>query len=72
MRPLLTLLSLRRRRYSLYYFYGQSDMDGLLQSSFYFGYMAIASLAVAALLGSVGFFATLTFVRYIYSRVKTD
>ena len=58
--------------YSWFYFYNESNMDGFLQSSFYFGYMAILSLAIAVMLGSVGFFSTLWFVRYIYARVKTD
>ena len=40
--------------YSWFYFFNESDMDGLLQSSFYFGYMAILSLAIAVMLGSVG------------------
>jgi len=58
--------------YSIYYFYFKSNMDGLLQSSFYFGYMSIISIAIAVMLGSVGFWSTLVFVRYIYSRVKCD
>jgi hypothetical protein len=58
--------------YAVHYFYMKSSMDGLLQTSFYFGYMSMVSLAIAAMLGSVGFFSTLVFVRYIYSRVKCD
>ena len=47
-------------------------MGGLLQSSFYFGYMAIISLASVLMLGSIGFYSSCAFVRYIYSRVKCD
>lgn len=58
--------------YSFYYYYHRSNMDGLLQLSFYFGYMAIISYAFFLMLGFVGFYSAYEFVCYIYGAVKTD
>eukprot|EP00904_Undaria_pinnatifida_P002897 jgi/Undpi1/12608/HiC_scaffold_6.g02277.m1 len=58
--------------YSFFYFFNTSDMNGLLQSSFYFGYMAVISYAFFIMLGFVGFMSSLTFVKHIYSVVKCD
>jgi hypothetical protein len=58
--------------YSFYYYFHRSDMTGMLQSSFYFGYMAVVSFAFFLMLGSAGFQFSLIFVKYIYSRVKCD
>ena len=43
-----------------------------LQSSFYFGYMAVISYAFFIMLGFVGFVSSLTFVKHIYSVLKCD
>ena len=58
--------------YSIIYFYYRSDMVGVLQGSFFFGYMAVISYAIGLGLGSVGYVAGLGFVRYIYNRVKVE
>jgi hypothetical protein len=58
--------------YSFYYYSHRSGMSGLLQSSFYFGYMAVISFAFFLMLGSAAFQFSLVFVKYIYSRVKCD
>merc|ERR1719261_774032 len=58
--------------YSFYFYYYRSGMTGILQSSFYFGYMAVVSFAFFLMLGSAGFQFSLVFVRYIYSRIKSD
>jgi hypothetical protein len=58
--------------YSFYYYFHRSGMSGVLQTSFYFGYMAIISFAFFLMLGSAGFQFSLVFVKYIYSRVKCD
>jgi len=47
-------------------------MDGLLQGSFFFGYMACVAYAFFLMLGAIGSFACQKFVKYIYSRVKCD
>jgi hypothetical protein len=58
--------------YSFYYYYHRSGMSGILQTSFYFGYMAVVSLAFFLMLGAASFQFSLFFVKYIYSRVKCD
>mmetsp|Transcript_1716 Transcript_1716/g.3842 ORF Transcript_1716/g.3842 Transcript_1716/m.3842 type:complete len:628 (-) Transcript_1716:1269-3152(-) len=58
--------------YSFYYYFHRSGMTGILQSSFYFGYMAVVSFGFFLMLGSAGFQFSLVFVKYIYSRVKCD
>lgn len=58
--------------YSFFYYFQRSDMKGLMQTSFFFGYMTCFSYALFLLLGTVGFRASLLFVRYIYSNIKCD
>ena len=58
--------------YSFYYYFHRSEMSGMLQGSFYFGYMSVISFAFFLMLGSAGFLFSLVFVRYIYSRIKSD
>lgn len=58
--------------YSFFYFFHRSNMDGLLQASFFFGYTGIVSYAFFCMLGFVGFISSFTFVSYIYGAVKTD
>lgn len=58
--------------YSFYYYFHRSGMNGLLQTSFYFGYMSIVSFGFFLMLGAAGFQFSLVFVKYIYSRVKCD
>merc|ERR1711977_744758 len=58
--------------YSFFYFFHRSSMKGMIQGSFYFGYMAIISYAFFLMLGAVGFHATFAFICHIYSVVKAD
>lgn len=58
--------------YSFFYFFHRSQMDGLLQGSFYFGYMTLVSYAFFLMLGFVGFMSSFAFVDYIYGSVKCD
>jgi hypothetical protein len=58
--------------YSLYYFNFRSEMSGTLQGAFFLGYMGLISFAFALLLGAVGFFCSLKFVKYIYLSIKID
>lgn len=58
--------------YSFYYYVYRSEMDGMLQLSFYFGYTGIASYAFFMMLGFVGFLSSFSFVHHIYSNVKAD
>jgi transmembrane 9 superfamily protein 3 len=58
--------------YSVYYFLFKTKMYGLFQTTFYFGYMALFSLALGIMCGTVGYVGTAKFVRKIYSTVKID
>lgn len=58
--------------YSFYFYFHRTGMSGALQGSFYFGYMAVISFGFFLMLGSASFQCSLVFVRYIYSRIKSD
>ena len=58
--------------YSFYYFFQRSEMDGFFQISYFFGYMFLISYASFIMLGSIGFYSSLKFVKYIYQFVKID
>lgn len=58
--------------YSIYYFIFKTKMYGLFQTTFYFGYMALFSMGLGLMCGTVGYFGTSLFVRKIYSTVKID
>ena len=58
--------------YSMYFLVNESHMTGLLQLSFYFGYMGLLCYGLFLMLGAVGFFASMIFVRQIYRSIKCD
>jgi transmembrane 9 superfamily protein 3 len=58
--------------YSIYYFVFKTSMHGLVQTSFYFGYMLLISLAMGTLCGTLGHWAGNRFVRTIFQNVKVD
>ncbi len=58
--------------YCFFYYFYRSDMYGLLQTSFFFGYMLVISVAMAATLGFLGFYSSLTFVTHMYRAVKCE
>eukprot|EP01089_Gocevia_fonbrunei_P022925 TRINITY_DN9460_c0_g1_i1.p1 TRINITY_DN9460_c0_g1~~TRINITY_DN9460_c0_g1_i1.p1 ORF type:complete len:582 (-),score=59.45 TRINITY_DN9460_c0_g1_i1:55-1800(-) len=58
--------------YSFFYFLYRSNMHGFLQLSFYFGYMWIVCYFFFIMLGTVGFYSSLVFVRNIYKNVHVD
>lgn len=58
--------------YSFHFLIADSSMNGFLQLSFYFGYTALLCYAIFLMLGTIGFFASLTFVREIYRTIKSD
>jgi len=58
--------------YSLFYYFYRSRMSGMLQTSFYFSWMAIVCYFFFFTLGSVGFFSSLVFVRRIYKGLHID
>lgn len=47
-------------------------MYGLFQTAFYFGYMALFSIALGIMCGTVGYIGAYVFVRKIYTTVKID
>ena len=58
--------------YCFFYYFERSSMFGFMQTSFFFGYMLMASYAAAVMLGTVGFLSSLVFVRRIYAAIKCD
>ena len=58
--------------YGIYYFVFKTQMNGFLQTSFYFGYMGLISLALGILCGTLGHAAASKFVRAIFQNVKVD
>lgn len=58
--------------YCFYYYFARSDMSGLMQTSFFFGYMLMVCFAFFLMLGTVGWRASLTFVRHIYKAIKCE
>mmetsp|Transcript_1699 Transcript_1699/g.4580 ORF Transcript_1699/g.4580 Transcript_1699/m.4580 type:complete len:587 (-) Transcript_1699:241-2001(-) len=58
--------------YCFYYYFIRSEMTGLMQTSFFFGYNAVVCYAFFLMLGSVGFISSLTFVRHIYRAIKCE
>jgi energy-coupling factor transporter transmembrane protein EcfT len=58
--------------YSWFWYFKRSEMEGVLQGSFFFTYMAVISYAFFLLLGSCSFLSSMAFVRGIYGRLKID
>ena len=71
--------------YSIYYFFFKTRMYGffqvifryfepsnLVQTSFYFGYMAMFCLGLGLMCGGLGYLGTSMFVHKIYTYVKID
>ena len=58
--------------YALFYYYERSHMYGTLQTLEFFGYTCLFCYVFFLVLGTVSFFASLYFVRYIYRNLKMD
>ncbi|XP_056868581.1 transmembrane 9 superfamily member 1 [Takifugu flavidus] len=58
--------------YSVFYYWNRSSMSGLVQSTEFFGYSLLTSMVFSLMLGSVSFWASLAFIRYIYCSIKMD
>jgi len=58
--------------YGIYYFLFKTQMNGFLQTSFYFGYMLLISTTLGILCGTLGHSASSKFVRAIFNNVKVD
>ncbi|KAI0495574.1 hypothetical protein KFK09_021875 [Dendrobium nobile] len=58
--------------YSFCYYHTRLNMSGFMQISFFFGYMACICYGFFLMLGTVGFCASLLFVRHIYRSIKCE
>ncbi|CAI8586084.1 unnamed protein product [Vicia faba] len=58
--------------YCMFFYHARSDMYGFMQTSFFFGYMACICYGFFLMLGTVGFRASLIFVRHIYRSIKCE
>lgn len=58
--------------YGVYYFLFKTNMHGLLQTTFYFGYMTLIALNLGLVCGTIGHGAASRFVRAIFQNVKVD
>jgi hypothetical protein len=58
--------------YCFYYYHMRSDMTGFMQTSYFFGYMAIVCYGFFLMLGNVGYQASLLFVRQIFRTIKSE
>jgi len=58
--------------YGIYYYLFKTQMNGLLQTLFYFGYMALIAVHLGVLCGTLGHVAASKFVRAIFQNVKVD
>ena len=56
----------------LNHFIFQLEIVGFTSTVLYFGYTALMAITFGMFTGTVGFFASFTFVRYVYSAVKID
>jgi transmembrane 9 superfamily member 3 len=58
--------------YGIYYFLFKTQMNGFLQTTFYFGYMSLIAIHLGLLCGTLGHWAASRFVRAIFQNVKVD
>ena len=58
--------------YCVYFHVARSGFSSFLQLSRYYGYMAPVCLALFHMLATVGFTASMAFVRLIYRSIKSD
>jgi len=58
--------------YTIYYFWTKTHMTGVLQVSFYFGYMAMFCLTLGLVTGTIGFMGSKMFVHKIFTTIHSD
>merc|ERR1712107_472165 len=58
--------------YSILYFHSRLQIEKLVSTILYFGYMSIMSILFFLLTGSIGTLASFVFVKIIYSSIKID
>ncbi|XP_064416458.1 transmembrane 9 superfamily member 1 [Latimeria chalumnae] len=58
--------------YSVFYYHKRSSMSGMVQTVEFFGYSFLTAYVFFLMLGTVSFFSSLKFIRYIYVNLKMD
>ncbi|XP_007444445.1 transmembrane 9 superfamily member 1, partial [Python bivittatus] len=58
--------------YSVFYYSRRSNMSGTVQTVEFFGYSLLTGYVFFLMLGTISFFASLKFIRYIYVNLKMD
>ena len=58
--------------YCIFYYLRRSQMSGFMQTSFFFGYNLMVCFGFFLMLGTVGWRASLLFVRQIYKAIKCE
>jgi transmembrane 9 superfamily protein 3 len=58
--------------YAIYYFFTKTRMSGMMQTTYYFGYMGMFCFGLFILTGTIGFWGTNIFIRRIYQYIKSD
>ncbi|XP_074838462.1 transmembrane 9 superfamily member 1 [Carettochelys insculpta] len=58
--------------YSVFYYSRRSNMSGMVQTVEFFGYSLLTGYVFFLMLGTISFFSSLKFIRYIYVNLKMD
>lgn len=58
--------------YACFFYIKRSNMSGVLQTMQFFGYTFLACYMFFLMLGAVGYYSSLKFIRYIYVNIKMD
>ncbi|XP_057577074.1 transmembrane 9 superfamily member 1 isoform X2 [Hippopotamus amphibius kiboko] len=58
--------------YSVFYYARRSNMSGAVQTVEFFGYSLLTGYVFFLMLGTISFFSSLKFIRYIYVNLKMD
>ncbi|XP_016061353.1 PREDICTED: transmembrane 9 superfamily member 1 isoform X2 [Miniopterus natalensis] len=58
--------------YSVFYYARRSNMSGTVQTVEFFGYSLLTGYIFFLMLGTISFFSSLKFIRYIYVNLKMD
>ncbi|VDM28674.1 unnamed protein product [Toxocara canis] len=58
--------------YGIFFYMYRSDMWGVLQTTKFFSYLFLLCYVFFLVTGTVSFYASHTFIRFIYSSIKTD
>ena len=58
--------------YAAWYFFSSTEMSGLLQTTYFFGYMGLCAFAFGLMQAFISHTASLLFVRYLYSHARAE